>query len=392
MDILPAEVHYEISLRAPPTETPIAIRGEMSTLVGDDEDGEEDMMEETPMPAAIAIGEKSGLFAKRAPVSPLPERSPRRPLPPATRRSISRSSHDSTTPQPRAQTPIQTPVNSSANTSFKSSKSARSAKGTPHPVKTMSGGSLPRRVLAPSEDEGEDEPAFPPATAPAPRAGAYNPDQTFNFDESSMDLSMSVLGSRGGPRRVPMRQALPRTDPAVAAAARRLALAHSIGRSNKRDESGSERTASPQEERDGMADATFTLDDLRTGRDGRESMSVGERRAERSNGVEELDATVRRTPRRTSPAKPTPTRTIKPRRSTLDQELRRSSIASSIAISATGNASFSMLTGEELPPGMLDDDDDDTRSFAMPLNVPIAEERIVSKFQSLRVVPIVSQA
>ncbi|TEB34448.1 hypothetical protein FA13DRAFT_1481987 [Coprinellus micaceus] len=91
-DILPAEVHYEISLRAPPTETPIAIRGEMSTIVGDDDNGEEDMMEETPMPAAIAVGEKSGAFAKRAPLSPLPERSPRRPLPPATRRSISRSS------------------------------------------------------------------------------------------------------------------------------------------------------------------------------------------------------------------------------------------------------------------------------------------------------------
>jgi hypothetical protein len=181
-----------------------------------------------------------------------------------------------------------------------------------------------------------------------------------------MDLSMSILGTRDGPRRVPMRQALPRTDPAVAAAARRLALAHSIGRSNKRDESGSERTASPQEERGGMADATFTLDDLRTDREGREreSMSVGERRAERSSGVEEeLDATPRRTPRRTSPAKPTPTRTIKRRRSTLDQELRRSSIASSIAISATGNASFSMLTGEELPPGMLEDDDDDTVNF-----------------------------
>ncbi|TEB34447.1 hypothetical protein FA13DRAFT_1788881 [Coprinellus micaceus] len=231
----------------------------------------------------------------------------------------------------------------------------------------MSGGSLPRRVLPPSEDEGENEFAAPPAATAAPsRTGAYNPDQTFNFDESAMDLSMSILGTRDGPRRVPMRQALPRTDPAVAAAARRLALAHSIGRSNKRDESGSERTASPQEGRGGMADATFTLDDLRSDREGREreSMSVGERRAERSSGVEEeLDATPRRTPRRTSPAKPTPTRTIKRRRSTLDQELRRSSIASSIAISATGNASFSMLTGEELPPGMLEDDDDDTVNF-----------------------------
>lgn len=105
-----------------------------------------------------------------------------------------------------------------------------------------------------------------------------------------------------------------------------------------------------------MADATFTLDDLRTERERPQVNSY-------IDVDEQQDVTMRRTPRRSSPVKPTPTRTIRRRRSTLDQELRRSSIASSIAISATGNASFSMLTGEELPPGMLDDDDDDTVNF-----------------------------
>ncbi|KAJ3531454.1 hypothetical protein NMY22_g8145 [Coprinellus aureogranulatus] len=170
---------------------------------------------------------------------------------------------------------------------------------------------------------------------------------------------MSILGSRDGPRRIPMRQLLPRTDPAVAAAARRLALAHSIGRSNRRSD-GSDKTASPPREAGGMADATFTLDDLRTGREAGREVPQASFDFERE---EHPDVTVRNTPRRSSPAKNVPDQTVKRRRSTLDQELRRSSIASSIAISATGDASFSMLTGEELPPGMLEDDDDDTVNF-----------------------------
>lgn len=298
------------------------------------------------MPAAISSnGLEKTVFEKRAPVSPLPEKSPRRPRPPALRANLGRSRG-----QP---TPVdRTPVNSNGvQSDARSNKNSRSAKGTPHPMKAMSGGgSLPRRVPVPTEDEQqEDELTIRPAET------TYA-DQTFDFDDNSANLSMSILGNRGGPRRVPMRQAMPRTDPAVAAAARRLALAHSIGRSSRR--SDSDRTASPPAEDTGMADATFTLDDLRTGRDTQTSRPLIT-----SYHDEQPDVTMRRTSRRSSPAKPTPTRTMRRRRSTLDQELRRSSIASSIAISATGNASFSMLTGEELPPGMLDDDDDDTVDF-----------------------------
>ncbi|KAF5341974.1 hypothetical protein D9611_001688 [Ephemerocybe angulata] len=286
-DILPQEhdedVQYEISLRIPPTpDAPVY-------------EHEHEDMEFIP---AQPTTDAAGGFARRAPNSPLPEKSPRRPRPPARspKRSISRK-----------------PANTSLSTS------------------------LPRRAVAASDDEG-------------------------GYDENgnlSTSFSRPQSQNSNGSRMTLLRPSLPKTNPALAAAARRLAVTSSFNASRSFDNSV-------------MASSTVRDDGRRDNvEDHEEEDDDDDDDANKTTTILPESLTTRRTISSASVSKnsprPTPSRNILRRRQTLDDELRRSSIASesSIAISATGSASFSMLTGEELPAGVLEglEDEDGTVDF-----------------------------
>ncbi|KAJ2921934.1 hypothetical protein H1R20_g15160, partial [Candolleomyces eurysporus] len=170
-DILPEEIQYEISLRAPPSPVspPPSFAGPPLGPPARVTSARLDDAEDTPMLMTRQPSTSTTKLDKRQPVSPLPNKSPRRPRPPARPLSINHSSKN----LPRRVLVLsddedeEDPLSLSFDTSTRSLPLSLSLSQSQ--TQTRPRYSLPRRVIvhqqAPPEEDGAEA---TPTPAPKP--------------------------------------------------------------------------------------------------------------------------------------------------------------------------------------------------------------------------------